>query len=142
MTLIEQIRMAQQRGAARRPAVRGFPYLAESLRRAEVTRIAVTVPSRTMVLTTPRGSVVQQGDPMFDGSVEVPPFDRDAFVAALRAEQEGRITYPEWLTATWHAGVTWYGVDLERHTCTYRSPDGDSYVEEYAAVDLAGADPH
>lgn len=138
MALTETIAEAQARGAAARPATNGFPVLAESLRLAGVTRIEVTVPSWTTVLTTDVGSVIQQGEPMLTGSAEVPPFDRPAFLAALRADQEGRCTFPEWMEATWRAGVVWYAVDLAARTCTYRSPAGDAYVEEYASVELPG----
>lgn len=137
MSLVETITRALERGAAIRPKVGGFPYLAESLRQAGVTRIEVTVPSWTTVLTTPDGSVLQQGVPMVEGTVEAPPFDRDALVAALRSDQAGEITYPEWMEATWAAGVAWYVVDLEARRCTYRSPAGDTYVEDYPAVDVA-----
>lgn len=140
MSLVETIANAQSRGAAIRPRVGGFPYLAESLRLAGVTRIAVTVPSWTTVLTTAEGSVVQQGTPMTEASAAVPPFDLDAFRTALRADQDGHITFPDWMEATWRAGVTWYEVDLDGRTCTYRSPAGDSYVEHYPAVELESAD--
>jgi uncharacterized protein YbcV (DUF1398 family) len=139
MSLTATITSAQARGAAIRPKVAGFPYLAESLRLAGVVRIEVTVPSWTTVLTTTDGSAVQQGTPMIDGTVDVPPFDREAFITALRSEQAGEITYPEWMKATWQAGVAWYAVDLGARTCTYRSPAGDTYVEDYPAVDLADA---
>ncbi len=135
MSLIEHVVEAQQRGAAGRPKVAGFPYLAETLRLAGVTRIAVTVPSWTTVLTTAEGSVLQQGSPMTEGTVEVRPFDRDAFVTALRADQAGEMAFPDWMEATWRAGVVWYEVDLHARTCTYRSPAGDSYVEQYPAVE-------
>ena len=140
MSLVETITAAQARGTATRPEVGGFPYLAESLRLAGVTRIDVNVPSWTTVLTTAEGSVVQQGTPMTDAPTEVPPFDLDAFVTHLRAEQEGRISYPEWMDATWRSGVVWYEVDLAARTCTYRSPAGESYVEHYASVDLDPTD--
>lgn len=136
MSLVESVAAAQARGAARRPAVGGFPFLAESLREAGVTHIVVTVPSWTTVLTTSAGSVIQQGTPMVQGASAVPLFDQAAFVEGLRADQEGRITFPQWMERTWQAGVVWYEVDLEAHTCTYRSPGGDSYVEDYPAVVL------
>ncbi len=139
MSLVETIAAAQQRGMAIRPKVGGFPYLAESLRLAGVTRIDVTVPSWTTVLTTAQGSVIQQGTPMLTGEAEVPAFDQVAFVTALRGDQEGLIAFPDWMSATWRAGVAWYEVDLDARTCTYRAPNGDSYVESYPSVDLDNA---
>ncbi len=136
VSLTEVITHAQERGAAVRPRVGGFPYLAESLRLAGVTRIAVTVPSWTTVLTTAEGSIVQQGTPMSPSAMEVPPFDVEMFVASLRDDQDGRITFAEWMEATWRAGVVWYEVDTNSRTCTYRAPSGECYVERYEAVDL------
>ncbi len=140
MSVVDTITAAQVRGAELRPKVGGFPYLAESLRLAGVTRIDVTVPSWTTVLTTAEGSVVQQGTPMTSGATQVPPFDQDAFLVGLRSDQEGRITFPEWMEATWRAGVLWYEVDLDARACTYRSPAGDEYVEHYPAVELPTVD--
>ncbi len=137
MSLVETITAAQERGASIRPQVGGFPYLAESLRLAGVSRIEVTVPSWTTVLTTAAGSVVQQGTPMIEGAVEAPAFDRDSFLTALRADQAGTMAFPDWMEATWRAGVVWYSVDLQERTCTYRSPAGDSYVEHYTAVEIS-----
>lgn len=140
MSLVETITDAQARGTATRPSVGGFPHLAETLRQAGVMRIDVTVPSWTTVLTTADGSVLQQGTPMVDATTQVPDFDLDAFIAGLRADQDGTITFPEWMEATWRAGVLWYQVDLEARTCTYRSPAGDSYVERYPAVTVRASD--
>lgn len=136
MSLTETITAAQARGAAVRPDSNGFPYLMASLRDAGVTRIEVTVPSWTTVLTTADGSIVQQGTPIVDGTEEVPAFDRDAFLAALSANQIGENSFPEWMRLTWGAGVVWYSVDVAAHTCTYRSPAGDTYVEEYDDIAL------
>lgn len=136
MSLVETVTAAQARGAAIRPKVGGFPYLAASLLDAGVLRIEVTVPSWTTVLTTATGSVIQQRTPMVTGTVDIAPFDRDAFVAALRADQEGRIAFPDWMEASWHAGVVWYVVDLVERTCTYRSASGETYVEHYPEVQL------
>lgn len=78
MSLADRITAAQTRGAEIRPRAGGFPHLAASLRLAGVTRVEVTVPSRTTVLITDEGSVVQQGTPMTGASAEVPPYDADA----------------------------------------------------------------
>jgi uncharacterized protein YbcV (DUF1398 family) len=119
-----------------RPKAGGFPYLAETLRQAGVKRVLVNVPSMTTAYITPEGTLVQQAAPQISGAVALSPFDESALVAAIRTDQAGISTYPEFMAATWAAGVLSYEVDLERRTCTYRSADGESYLESYPAVDL------
>src|SRR5665213_2143522 len=116
---IENLKAAQQRAMAGRPKVGGFPYLAETLRRAGVTRNLWHLPACQSVYLTEMGPVAVQGTPLIDGIASVPPFDRDALVAALRSDQSGRTTFPEFLAASWKAGVVKYDVDLIGRTCTY-----------------------
>lgn len=138
--LTETIAQAQARAARIRPKVGGFPYLAATLREAGVSRIHCVVPSMTTVYVTPRGDVVQQGTPQVGDAAEIAPFDAGALIAALRTDQAGRSTYPEFAAAAWRAGVVAYEIDLEARTCTYRSASGKEYVEEYPEVSLAAAD--
>ncbi len=82
------------------------------------------------------GSVVQQGTPLVTGTHEIPKFDRDALITALRTDQQGDSTFPEFLQATWNAGVTGYDVDFERRSVTYYGSRGESYTEMYDAVEV------
>ncbi len=66
----------------------------------------------------------------------MPPFNQAALIAALRTDQAGNSTFPEFLTGTWEAGVVSYDVDFAAHTCTYYGATGEKYVEEYAAVEI------
>jgi uncharacterized protein YbcV (DUF1398 family) len=76
---------------------------------------------------------MQQGTPLMSGSFDVPPFDEQALVAAIRADQAGESTFPQFLLAAWQAGVIRYEVDfIERHV-TYEGSHGESYVERYPA---------
>lgn len=128
---------ARRHGMRIRPAVGGFPYLAEALRRAGVMRFDFVVPLATTVYVTARGAVVEQGEPLVSGSTAIARFDESALVAALRADQEGRASFPEFVAAAWRAGVLSWTVDLAARTCTYRSGAGDeTYVESYVAVEL------
>ncbi len=104
---IENLNKAMERGAAIRPKVGGFPYLAESLRRAGVTRNIWCPPSSQSLFLTSLGPVVTQGPPLVSGTVDVPAFDKDALIKALRIDQAGESTFPEFLNATWRAGVVW-----------------------------------
>ncbi|MFJ9822115.1 DUF1398 family protein [Streptomyces sp. NPDC101151] len=133
---ITNLQAALDRAAAIRPKVGGFPYLAESLRQAGVSRCRMTVPSNAMLYLTEAGSVVVQGEPLVTGMTGVVPFDRAALVTALRADQAGETEFPEFVQGCWNAGVVWYDVDLTARTCTYYGSDGDNYTERYAAVDI------
>jgi len=77
---------------------------------------------------------MSQGAPLFSGTADVPKFNRDALIAALRTDQAGKSTFPEFLLACWHAGVVRYDVDFTARTCTYYSCEGEQYFEDYPAV--------
>ena len=131
---IDNLQAALQRAFAGRPTVGGFPYLAETLRRAGVTRNLWFLPSCQSLYQTERGPVVTQGTPLVSGTADVPPFDRDALIAALRTDQAGKSTFPEFLAATWRAGIVRYDVDFDKRIVTYYGYSGDEYAEEYPAV--------
>lgn len=133
---IENLKSAQQRAMAGRPKVGGFPYLAETLRRAGVTRNIWSLPSCQSLYLTEKGTVVFQGSPLVTGMADVPPFSRDALITALRTDQAGNSTFPEFLIATWRAGVVKYDVDFAARTCTYYGVGEEKYVESYPAVEI------
>ena len=135
-TAIENLQAAQQRAMAGRPKVGGFPYLAETLRRAGVTRNHWFLPACLSIYLTQDGPVVTQGTPLLSGTADVPPFDQAALIAALRTDQAGKSTFPEFLLATWHAGVVRYDVDFAARTCTYYGCEGEKYIEDYAAASI------
>src|SRR5580692_7740969 len=109
---IENLQAAQKRAIAGRPKVGGFPYLAETLRRAGVTRNLWFLPACESLFLTELGPVVTQNTPQVNCMIDVPPFDRDVLIAALRADQAGKTTFPEFLAASWRAGVFRYDVDF------------------------------
>lgn len=133
---IENLKSAQQRAMAGRPKIGGFPYLAETLRRAGVTRNIWTLPSCQSLYLTEKGPVVVQGSPLVTGMADVPPFSRDALITALRTDQAGNSTFPEFLMATWKAGVVKYDVDFAARTCTYYGVGEEKYIESYPAVEV------
>lgn len=85
---------------------------------------------------TALGSVVVQETPLMRGMVEVPRFDRTALLEALRADQAGETTFAQFADAAWRAGVIRWVVALDERTCTYFGLSQETYVEEYAAVDI------
>ncbi|HXT00490.1 MAG TPA: DUF1398 family protein [Elusimicrobiota bacterium] len=133
---IENINAAMKRAMSIRPKAGGFPYLAETLRRAGVKRNLWALPACQALYLTEKGPVMMQGSPLISGAAEVASFDREALIAALRADQAGKSTFPEFLVSAWKAGVVGYEVDFAARSCTYFGADGGRYVEEYPAVDI------
>jgi uncharacterized protein YbcV (DUF1398 family) len=135
-TIMETINAANSSAAAIRPKVGGFPYLAEVLRQAGVTNYFFDVPSMTVVYATPEGDVLKPGRFIRRDETLVPPFDASALVAALQTDQRGESTFPEFVEASFLAGVLRFEVDTAARTCTYLGAHGEQYIEEYAAVEL------
>jgi uncharacterized protein YbcV (DUF1398 family) len=133
---IENLQAAQQRAIAGRPKIGGFPYLAETLRRAGVTRNLWFLPACGSLCLTQQGPVVMQGTPLVSGAVDVPRFDREALIRALRIDQAGESTFPEFLAAAWRAGIVRYDVEFTPRTITYYGCEGETYTEQYPAVDV------
>lgn len=133
---ISHLQAAMERGAAARPKVGGFPYLAESLRQAGVTHCRMAVPANAFLYVTSRGNVVVQGEPLVSGFAATPRFDEAMLVAALRTDQAGESTFPEFVRGCWSAGIVWYDVDTAARTCTYYGAEGESYTEDYPSVAL------
>jgi uncharacterized protein YbcV (DUF1398 family) len=134
---IENLRAAQARAMAGRPKIGGFPYLAETLRRAGVTHNLWYLPACQCLYLTEHGPVVTSGTPLSTSMVDVPSFNRDALIAALRTDQAGNSTFPEFLAASWRAGVVRYEVDLLTRTVAYYGCNGEEYIEDYPAVEVA-----
>jgi uncharacterized protein YbcV (DUF1398 family) len=135
-TLTVKLTEAQQYAMSVRPKIGGFPVLAEVLRQAGVRMNRWSLPSCQSVYLMDGGSVVQQGTPLVTGTHEIPEFNRDALITALRTDQQGRGTFPGFLKAAWEAGVIGYDADFTGRKVTYYGSTGESYLEEYPAVDV------
>jgi uncharacterized protein YbcV (DUF1398 family) len=133
---IENLNAALQRAMAGRPKVGGFPYLAETLRRAGVIRNLWFLPACESLYLTKDGPVVTQGAPLVSGTVDVPAFDQEALITALRTDQAGNSTFPEFLEASWRAGVVRYDVDFAARTVAYYGCNGEEYIEAYPAAEV------
>ena len=132
----ENLEEAQRRAMSLRPRVGGFPYLAEILRRAGVTRNFWSLPACQSLYLTNDGPVVTQGTPLGTGMMDVPVFNREALIAALRRDQAGETTFADFLAASWRAGVVRYDVDFAARTVAYYGCNGEEYVEAYPAVEI------
>lgn len=133
---VENLQAALKRAMAIRPKVGGFPYLAEVLREAGVTRNLWVLPACQSLYLTNDGPVVMQGSPLVSGTADVPVFDREALIYALRTDQAGKSTFREFLAASWQAGVVRYDVDFAARSVAYYGCNGAQYVESYPAVDV------
>lgn len=133
---IDNLNAAFQRAFAIRPKVGGFPVLAEVLRQAGVTRNLWKLPSAQSVYLTDLGPVVNQGTPLVAGMHPIPAFDEAAVVRAIRADQAGETTFPEFLHGVWNAGIVHYDVDFAARVVTYNGVKGERYIEAYPAVNL------
>jgi uncharacterized protein YbcV (DUF1398 family) len=133
---VENLIEAQKYAMSIRPKIGGFPYLAEVLRLAGVTRNLWQLPSCQSLYLTKYGPVMNQGTPLISGMADVQKFDREALVHALRADQAGKSSFAEFLRSAWEAGIVKYDVDFEEHKVTYYGVNGEEYVEAYPAVNL------
>ena len=86
---IENLEGAQKQAMAIRPKVGGFPYLAETLRRAGVTRNTWTLPACQALYLTKDGPVAMMFAPLLSGSSDVPAFNRDALIRACGSIRAG-----------------------------------------------------
>ena len=77
-----------------------------------------------------------QGAPLAKGVVDVPAFNQEDLIKALRVDQAGESTFSEFLDATWRAGVVRYDVDMEARTVAYQGCNGEKYIESYPAVSV------
>ena len=134
---IQTLQEAQQRALAERPKVGGFPYLAEVLRRAGVTRNIWVRPACQSLYLTKRGPVLMQNQPLLSGITDVPVFDREALIRALRTDQAGESSFPDFLNSCWAAGVVRYEVDFLSRSVAYYGCRDEIYVEVYPAVNVA-----
>ena len=133
---IENLMEALKRAEKIRPRVGGFPYLAEVMRQAGVTRNVWSLPGCQSVFLTQHGPVVMQGKPLVEGIADVPAFDERALIQALRVDQAGESTFPEFLDASWRAGVVRYDVDLDARTVAYQGCNGEEYIEAYPPISI------
>lgn len=128
---IEKLEAALKQAVAGRPPVGGFPYLAETLRRAGVTRNIWFLPACQSLYLTKDGPVVIQDRPLISAMADVPSFNQEGLVQALRTDQAGDSTFREFLAASWQSGVVRYDVDLVGRSVTYYGCNGENYIENY-----------
>ena len=134
--IVEKLLTAHKRAGEVRPAVGGFPYLAEVLRQAGVVKNVWHLPACRSLYIFEAQAVVMSMEPLLTDPTEVPAYDEAALIRALRSDQAGESTFPEFLERTWQAGVVRFEVDFIERTVTYEGAPGGRYVEAYPPVTL------
>jgi uncharacterized protein YbcV (DUF1398 family) len=66
----------------------------------------------------------------------VPSFNLEALITALRTDQAGNSTFPEFLASSWRAGVVRYEVDFKARKVAHYGCNAEEYIEDYAAVEV------
>lgn len=133
---IHALHSAMTKAMENRPQMGGFPYLAQHLKEAGIVSNVWHLPSCQSLYVTKQGPVIVQGEPLLTGSVDVPAFDCKALITALRRDQTGQSSFPEFLLAIWNAGVIKYEVDFETRQVAYYGASDESYAESYPAVTI------
>jgi len=132
----ERLQSAMMYAMNNRPKVGGFPFLAECLKKAGVQNNIWSLPSTQSIYIMDDAVLVQQGTPLVTGMNTVSNFNEAALVAAIRADQAGETTFPEFLNAAWNAGVIRYDVDFINRKVFYYGARGECYTESYPAVNI------
>lgn len=133
---IEILQTAQKKAMQIRPEVGGFPYLAEVLRLAGVTKNTWTLPACEALYITNAGPVVVPGNSLVTTAADIPAFNQDQLITALRVNQNGKSTFPEFLVSAWQAGVVRYDVDFLARHVSYYGCNNEIYVEKYPQVEI------
>jgi uncharacterized protein YbcV (DUF1398 family) len=135
--IINKLTEAQKLAMSIRHQSGGFSMLAEVLRQAGALINRWSLPScQSIYLMNNNEAIVQQGTPLITGSYLIPQFNQEALILAIRKDQAGHSTFPEFLQASWEAGVIGYDVDFTARKVRYYGVYGESYVEEYPAVTI------
>lgn len=134
---IEKLTNAQQYAMSIRPKVGGFPVLAAVLYNAGVKLNRWTLPAcqSVYIMQNDEGIVFQQ-TPLIIGTYDIPLFNSEALITAIRKDQAGNSTFPEFLQSVWGAGVITYEVDFIKRRVIYYGVNNESYIEEYPDVDV------
>lgn len=80
--------------------------------------------------------IVLQETPLKIMTESVPSFEKTLLIAAIRADQTGKSTFPEFLEALWKSGIVQYEVDFFAHTVTYHGARRETYQESYPKVSV------
>lgn len=133
---IENLQAAQKRAMAIRPKAGGFPLPGRDATARGSHKKCLVTPGVPEPVPDQRCAGRHTGAPLVSGTTDIPPFNCESLIKALRTDQAGESTFPEFLAASWRAGVIRYDVNFAARTVTYYGCNGEEYTEAYPAVDL------
>lgn len=136
MKLLNDLKNAMSKSEKVRPKVGGFPYLAECLREEGFTKNTWYLPSGDSFYFTSEDSLVIPGKPLIKDITIYPTYSEEKLINALRKDQEGQTTFPEFLMNTWKSGIVKYEVNFIERYVIYYGADGEEYKETYPAVEI------
>ncbi len=117
-----------------KPDAGGFPYFAEALRRAGFLKNHWNLPGCDALYETDFGNFAQQIPSLVpaNGTIAViSGFDREKVIRAIRDDQAGKTTFPEFLQNIWEGGIVSYDVDFTKRIVIYYGFDkANCYYEE------------
>lgn len=128
---------AMSRSEKGRPKLGGFPYLAECLRQEGFTKNTWYLPSGDSFYFSEEGSLVIPGKSLIDDISSSPDFSEKRIITALRVDQAGQTTFPEFLINIWKSGVVKYEVHFIDRYVVYYGAHGEEYREIYPQVEIA-----
>ncbi|MFK4974500.1 DUF1398 family protein [Lactococcus garvieae] len=119
-----------------RPKIGGFPYLAECLREEGFIKNTWYLPSGDSFYFSKEDSLVIPGKSLIEDITVYPSYSEEELIRALRTDQAGKSTFPEFLMNTWKSGVVKYEVNFIDRYVVYYGANGEEYKEIYPAVEI------
>ncbi|AMG51536.1 DUF1398 domain-containing protein (plasmid) [Enterococcus gallinarum] len=136
MRLLNNLENAIARSEKARPKIGGFPYLAECLRQEGFTKNIWYLPSGDSFYFSKEESMVIPGKSLIKDVSKTPLFSDRELITALRADQAGKTTFPEFLMNTWQSGVVKYEVNFIERYVIYYGSNNEEYRENYPTVEI------
>lgn len=121
---------------------RGFPYFADVLRQAGVTRCLWQLPACEVFYFTKHGNIVMQATALFSKLTTVlPVFSQDDLLKAINSNRSDEVNFHKFLKLIWKAGVVSFEFNFEARTISYFGINGETHLEYYELVvaDVEGA---
>ncbi|MFK4955301.1 DUF1398 family protein [Lactococcus garvieae] len=136
MNLQNNLQNAMSKSEKVRPKIGGFPYLAECLREEGFIKNTWYLPSGDSFYFSKEDSLVIPGKSLIEDIAVYPSYSEEKLIRALRSDQAGKSTFPEFLMNTWKSGVVKYEVNFIDRYVVYYGANGEEYKEIYPAVKI------
>jgi len=136
MKLQNNLQNAMSKSEKVRPKIGGFPYLAECLREEGFIKNTWYLPSGDSFYFSKEDSLVIPGKSLIEDIAVYPSYSEEKLIRALRSDQAGKSTFPEFLMNTWKSGVVKYEVNFIDRYVVYYGANGEESKEIYPAVKI------